>query len=236
MRFGGRDVTIRKLRRLPVYLSWRRFERRNRREHLENLEFDARYGTDTAEEMWLTAAGVAPHDVIRGNAQYRPTWTSAFRRVMKLLSIEHDRFTFVDYGSGKGKVMLLAADYPFQQIVGVEYAPVLHEIAQRNCFVYRGDQQRCRCLVPVLGDATSFEPPETPLVCFFFNPFDGATMAAVVAALGRSLERSPRDAFLVYLNLRSVRERPEVVAALDAAPFLRPFVRRRTAAIYRSTV
>jgi hypothetical protein len=108
------------------------FNWRLRKEDLRNLAFDQRYGTDTAAEVPLASAGVNAKDAQRGNAAYRAVWTSEFHRSMAALPIEHDRFVFIDFGSGKGKAMLMAADYSFQRIVGVEYAPRLHQIAVRN--------------------------------------------------------------------------------------------------------
>jgi len=43
----------------------------------------------------------------------------------------HD-FIFIDLGSGKGRTLLMASDYPFRRIVGVELLLALHQIAQEN--------------------------------------------------------------------------------------------------------
>ena len=71
-------------------------------------------------------------DVDRGNGLYRGIWPRIFEAAMQAAPLEYSRFTFVDYGSGKGKAMFLAAEYPFKRIVGVEFAPALHEIACKN--------------------------------------------------------------------------------------------------------
>ena len=49
-----------------------------------------------------------------------------------LFNLEEDlsRFCFIDFGSGKGRVLLVASHYPFREVVGVEFAPELHQIAQ----------------------------------------------------------------------------------------------------------
>ena len=38
-------------------------------------------------------------------------------------------YTFLDIGSGKGRVLMLASDAPFRHIVGVELSPALTAIA-----------------------------------------------------------------------------------------------------------
>jgi tRNA1(Val) A37 N6-methylase TrmN6 len=52
--------------------------------------------------------------------------------MLALLPINLDDYTIVDIGSGKGKLLLLASNYPFRRIIGVEYAPLLHEIAKKT--------------------------------------------------------------------------------------------------------
>src|SRR5579864_7137056 len=53
-------------------------------------------------------------------------------------------FTFIDLGSGKGRVLLMASDYPFKRIIGVEFMLELHRVAQKNIAGYSSDRQQCR--------------------------------------------------------------------------------------------
>jgi hypothetical protein len=183
------------------------FNRQLPREDRLNRAFDQQFGTDTAAEVPLSAAGVCAEDVERGFVVYRAVWSSEFHRAMRTLPIDHNNFTFLDYGSGKGKAMLMASDYPFRRILGIEYAPKLHEIASRNVAVYRSKSQRCFRFEPTLGDAISYTPPDEPLVCFFFNPFDDMTLARVFENIHESVKRQYRDVYILFVNLRSVRER-----------------------------
>jgi hypothetical protein len=45
-------------------------------------------------------------------------------------------FTFIDLGSGKGRALLMASAYPFKRIIGVEFMPELHRVAQENIRKY----------------------------------------------------------------------------------------------------
>lgn len=191
------------------------FHWRLRREALRNLAFDQHYGTDTAAEVPLALAGVNATDAERGNGAYRAVWASEFHRSMAALPIEHDRFVFIDFGSGKGKAMLMAADYSFRRIIGVEYAPRLHQIAVRNIAVYREMVPGCCPCEPILCDALTYVPPDEPLVCFFFNPFDDATLGQVFHNLRLSVQRHYRDVYIIYVNLRTVWESHYVFDDLD---------------------
>src|SRR6266849_6481339 len=86
------------------------------------------------------------------------------------LPIEFDQFTFVDLGSGKGRTLLMASEYPFMRIVGVELIAELHRAAQQNIREYRSPTQRCVQIEALIADAREFELPEEPLVLYLFNP------------------------------------------------------------------
>src|SRR5689334_23652607 len=62
------------------------------------------------------------------SADYQTTDPVIFTEAMGVLNARTDLtlFTFVDIGSGKGRVLLMAAEYPFPHIIGVELLPELH--------------------------------------------------------------------------------------------------------------
>ena len=97
---------------------------------------------------------------------------------------------------------MLASDYAFGRIVGVEFSPELHEVAVRNLAIYTSPAQRCRVVESVNADATTYEFPPTPLLLYAYNPFDETVMAAILEKLMRSLEAAPREVIFVYYNPR----------------------------------
>jgi hypothetical protein len=193
-----------------VVPSRRAFARNLEHERALAREFDQTYGVETAGESPLTEAGVPPDKAGRGNGLYRGIWPRHFHEALRETGLPFERFTFVDYGSGKGKALMLASAYPFRRIVGVEFAPRLHEVAVNNLGVFRSPEQRCRALEAVCADALEWEPPNEPLLCFFFNPFDDATMERVVTRVARSRRDAPRDIYLLYVNIRDVGEQAHV--------------------------
>lgn len=205
-------------------ISWRRFNRRLKRETPRNRAFDARHGTDTADEIDLARAGLSADAARRGNEVYRVFWEDSFERVLADLPIEHGNYTFVDIGSGKGKLLLLAAHRPFRRVLGIELAPALHEIAARNIAIYHPPERRCTDVASVQADALTFEIPEGPLVCLMVNPFDTDTIRQVVARLGGAASRSGSPVFVVYANMRRVAEAGTI---FDDVPGLAVLQRRR---------
>ena len=45
-------------------------------------------------------------------------------------------YTFLDIGAGKGRAVLLASEFPFRQIIGVELNPAMATIAQSNADIW----------------------------------------------------------------------------------------------------
>ncbi|GAC1388367.1 MAG: hypothetical protein NVSMB31_02230 [Vulcanimicrobiaceae bacterium] len=104
--------------------------------------------------------------------------------------------TFVDVGSGMGRVVLLASHYAFKQILGVEISPALHEIARENLANYRDARQRCRDIRLVRADAGSYRLPTGNLLLYLYNPFESVMVERFVQQIATQLQG--RDAVLIY--------------------------------------
>jgi hypothetical protein len=161
--------------------------------------FDVEHGVDTSGTIELHELAIPSPDVVHGVC-YQPTPPEIFREMMAQLPIRHPEFTFVDIGSGKGLVLLLASDSPFQRIEGVEFAAELHAVAERNLRAYRGPSRRCHDLVSVHVNALEYELPATPLVLYLFNPFRQPIMAALLRRIEASLAAHPRPMWILYYN------------------------------------
>lgn len=206
-------------------VKWHLFHRAQRRAVPRNLAFDARFGTDTAEEVQLVEAGLPSELAAQANTVYRPIWPALFYRTIDRLNLDLSTYRFIDYGSGKGKAMLMAADYPFREIIGIEFAPGLHKIAEENCRIYRSPHQRCFALAPLIADARTVALPPGDLVCFFFNPFDQETLRQVLVKIDQQAMCRSSDIVIIYCNLRNVRESGDAFDALQT--FTRSLSTRR---------
>ncbi|HTP82785.1 MAG TPA: class I SAM-dependent methyltransferase [Alphaproteobacteria bacterium] len=206
--FGGLG---RAERQLPHRLKWALFRARLRLEDCLSRAYDVRHNVETAREEPLAECGVPAADVERGNTIYRVTWGSLIRKALRELRIDHTQYTFIDYGAGKGKAMLMASDYPFKRIIGLEYSEKLHAVASANCRTYRSAEQKCHTIEAVLVDVLDYEPPCGPIVCFMCNPFDDATMAAMFDRWRTRHGGRDRDLRIIYCNMRTIREKSSVL-------------------------
>ena len=129
---------------------------------------------------------------------YDPIDPEKFQRTAGSLALRHEDFIFIDFGSGKGKSVLLAAELPFKKIIGVEFSPDLYQIAQRNLQTYQNPNQKCKNIELVCMDAAVFPIPQEPAVLFMFNPFGKEVMARVIENVRQSYEAHPRELYVVY--------------------------------------
>ncbi len=173
-----------------------------RRLRFGDIEFDCDYRVNTTWANLPLATRV--REVFVGR-QYQASDPAVFHDMLSRLDIDHRQFTFLDLGSGKGRALLLASDYPFRRIVGVELLPELHAIAEENIRKYRSPRQQCREFQLICADARADALPAGPLVVFLFDPFPEEILRRVMAAIERSWRQEPRDMFIAYENPRSER-------------------------------
>ena len=164
-------------------------------------EFDAEFGVDTSGFIHPTELRIS-HPNQRHAISYRGSDPKYFHDAMSSLPIDYRRFVFIDFGSGKGRALLLATKFPFKRIVGVEFSPGLHQIAKENIDRFSQNADHAFEVESICMDATAFTLPVDPLVCYFFNPFDADIMQRVLSNIRNSLARAPRDLFVVYYNPR----------------------------------
>ncbi len=141
-----------------------------------------------------------------------------------------EQTTFVDIGAGMGRAVLLAAEMPFRQVIGVELHPALVRIARRNLALWR-NSGRARVPVRMVGrDAVAFVFPSGPCVAFLFNPFGGVVMRRWLRSVtGKSTARCG-DLDILYVNNEQEgvfeQHRAAVLRAWQGGSFARLFLGR----------
>jgi SAM-dependent methyltransferase len=134
------------------------------------------------------------------HSPYQPTDPALFREMMASLPIDFREFTFVDMGSGKGRTLLMASEYPFGRIVGVEILPELDRAAQENIGDYKSATRLCAQIESICADAREFVLPEGSLVLYLFNPLPEAALRQVMQGLQQSGTGNPKPLWIVYHN------------------------------------
>ena len=196
---GARRATSLLIRNLWSFVRESTPERRRQRYGDMEYDWENRVNTTSGTVGWRARLLVLFH------SPYQPTDPELFREMMASLStggkpIDFETFTFIDLGSGKGRTLLMASEYPFRKIVGVELIAELHRAAEENIRAYHSATQRCSQIKSLLADAREFEFPEEPLVLYLFNPLPERAFSEVLQRLEKSLARAPRAVWIVYHN------------------------------------
>jgi hypothetical protein len=132
---------------------------------------------------------------------YLPTRPSKVRKILRDLPIHTYReYSFIDLGSGKGRVLLVAAERTFHLIQGVEYDAALHQQAEQNIRRYSESKKPGARIESQNMNAMDYSFPPGNLVVFLFNPFGPRVLNRVLGNLVASLESSPRTIFLALAN------------------------------------
>ena len=162
-------------------------------------EFDIRYGVETTKRVHLSDLQIDSPNWSYAEG-YWPTPPSVFTDALLGLNLRFEDFTFIDLGSGKGRVLLMASDYPFREIIGVEFSPELRAIAEQNILNYRNPSQACKNIHTYCTDFTLFEFPDGPLFVFLYNPSSEGITTKLAENLARSLREKPRPLWVLYVT------------------------------------
>jgi hypothetical protein len=192
----------------------------------EGRWFDLTRNVRTAEHVTLeglTLAGPA-----QDGFSYIPSRVASARLTIRDLPIRnYADYTFIDFGSGKGRALFIAAEYPFRRILGVEFATELHLETRQNILRYRHRKQRCHEIDSLNIHARDFSFPNENLILYLFNPFPAPVLEQVLRNLSASLERHCRDVFVILLF-------PELAHVVEAVPHLKICEKNRRYRIYRT--
>jgi SAM-dependent methyltransferase len=168
--------------------------------------FDRAHRVDTGGLIYADGLSTGhEHDI--HSSGYYATAPSLFRGSMRhwsatleALSFRICDYAFVDIGCGKGRVVLLASEYAFREVVGVELNPQLASVASRNLNWWMRRMRTCRNVRIAHGDALSFPLPDGPVVLFFFNSFEEEMVRMWLDSLVEASATRSAPIDLIYMH------------------------------------
>lgn len=158
-----------------------------------------------------TSGMIHRHRLGPGATDYQLVDPAVFRATLAHIIEDFSQFTFVDLGCGKGRALLLAEEYGFCKIIGVEFSRRLARIAAANAEKVQSDR-----ISVVRANARRFQFPPDPLIVFLYNPFSGEIFRSVMELLAKH----PSALYIVYVNplhgeLISADPRMKIIATDD---------------------
>ena len=183
--------------------------------------FDRLLGTDTsgyvAPEKLLSTHHKPQHYNSRHyNSQeihgYAGSQPSIIRSALAALP-PLESYSFVDLGCGKGRPLLVASEFPFRELIGVELSPGLAETAKKNTAILAKQFPERTSIHIEVCEASAYPFPAGNLVVFLYHPFGEELTAKIVARIESALAAEKRSVFVVYYN-------PVCGGCFDASPVL----------------
>jgi SAM-dependent methyltransferase len=111
-----------------------------------------------------------------------------------------ENYSFVDLGCGKGRAVLMASEFSFREVVGVELHPGLTRVAEANVAAWMA-AARAVCPLRILRqDATEFAFPDGACLLYLFNPFAAPVMKRLMERIEEDFRARSGMLDLIYFN------------------------------------
>jgi len=165
---------------------------------VSDLVFDMKYKIDTINTEQLENLEIDSPNKAHG-VYYEGTNAYIFKNAFSSFKIDAANSCFIDFGSGKGKAMFMAAGMGFRKVIGVEFSIELVEICCKNLEIFKARSKSKTEFEIVHMDASQYEIPMEANLLFFSNPFNEMLTTKVIENILRSYEKAPRELWIVHL-------------------------------------
>jgi precorrin-6B methylase 2 len=159
--------------------------------------FDLRHRTDTSGKTPMAGLDVDAHAAAHGTG-FQSVNERHLRAVFGFLDLPPGH-VLVDIGSGKGKVVLVASEYPFRRVVGVEISESLCSVAERNVAKWRARRRTVAPMEIAAVNALEYDFSDEDVIVLN-NPFDSVFLHEFVSCIAKSLKSNPRPVWILYFN------------------------------------
>lgn len=166
---------------------------------ISDMIFDFKYKVDTINTIMLDELEIDSPNKIHGR-YYEGTNAYIFKRLFSEIEIDVPNSCFVDFGSGKGKAMFMAAEKGFRKVIGVEFSVELVDICRKNLEIFQQKTKSKTDFEIIHLDAAEYKIPSEANLLYFANPFDEILIKKVIVNILKSLEESPREIVVVHLH------------------------------------
>ncbi|WP_422859908.1 class I SAM-dependent methyltransferase [Flagellimonas sp. S174] len=163
-----------------------------------DIYYDFKYNVDTDAHVLLENLDLS-NEHKKHFYWYEGTKVRPLKKLFKHLDIPKDR-RFIDIGSGKGRVLLVAAEYGFKKIIGIELSRSLYQISKKNIDTFK-QKRNIDSQIEVLNiNALDYVFKDDEDIIFLYNPFDEQTLKQLVFNIKSSKNRNNREIKIIYAN------------------------------------
>lgn len=163
--------------------------------YLHNYYYEMYFGVKTSGNLNL--------DELRYNNKknlqsYEPAGYEIIDKLINIIEVDFSESTFLDYGCGKGRAVIVAAQYPFNKIIGIDLSDNLTDIAKHNVVIMKHKVASSVNIINI--DAIDYQIPDCVNIVYFFNPFVGEILDNIINNIFISYHRAPRKLYVLFIN------------------------------------
>lgn len=164
----------------------------------DDYKFDWKFGTDTMQRVDVESFETDSDNKAHARF-YQASKTRPVLELFNKLCLPKDS-VFVDMGCGKGRVLLLAAQRGFKKVVGIEFCAQLYRQSLKNVEIYVKKYPASPLIEVIKLDVTYYPFKKDENILFLYNPFDSVVLVRVLQNISDSLQKAPREIWLIYNN------------------------------------
>jgi len=163
---------------------------------ISELVFDLKYQTNTSNIVELKNMTIKNKNVKYG-IEYCASNQIILNKAFYFLNKNYDleKSSLLDYGCGKGRVLIFAKQFKFKKIIGVEFAQEVYHIASQNI-----SNLKLKNIEIFNQDATKFKIENGINIFYFYNPFIDVVMEKVIDNIEKYILNYKKKVIIVYVN------------------------------------
>ena len=147
-----------------------------------------------------TAGHVLREDIGIFDPESREYATAHYSHVynfLKQVPAAKEHSTLLDYGCGKGRVIVAAAALNYRRIIGVELSQLI-DVAR--CNVAKARHRKTPNIELIRCNAIDYSVPSDVNIIYFYNPFTGSILERVMNNVHASYVSTPRAIHIIFFN------------------------------------
>lgn len=164
----------------------------------DNIRGSMKYGAGTFIPAELKNLTIISGDIKKGS-RYEAVSFYMLEKLFAAFEKISGKTSIVDLGCGKGRMMIVAPHFRFNNLIGIDFAKEVCEQARAN-------MERIQAQFPDLHwkilneNVEDYHISQDDSVFFMFNPFDESVLKNFLHKLNVSCNQYPRSTYFLYAS------------------------------------
>ena len=166
---------------------------------IDHRMFDYKYNINTHRDLRLKNLSFSSINKKNG-FDYETISPFLINKILTTINI-YEEDILVDFGCGKGRVLLIASQYKFKKIIGIEFSRELVDIALKNIMSCKGCNNFDIDIIKIVeGDALDYKYNNDETIFYLYNPFTNIILDQLCEKIKKSIYHRSRRVYIIYVN------------------------------------